>query len=409
MSVAECEATLGMRGRLVATAENRPLLRKWLAAQGVPALFAHGMAMRHLAAVYNDISDKTLDRARSDGAKALADIGGNGSMDGATEQDSPIPVRVVDVPVVRPVNGDQDGAAAAIEAAIRTIAESVTPRAAPLDADAVRGIVRDELADREKIVRVEMVRGDGEVVRIDGAQHREMPKLAKLATVRDADGYVPNIWLAGEASSGKTSACKRLAKAMGLTWYFNGAISMPHEMLGFIDGAGNYHRTPFRDAYEHGGFYTFDEVDRCDPGALLAVNPHLANGLAQFPDRQVVRHRDCIISATGNTWGLGGNATYVGACKLDAAFVDRFPYRLEWNIDESLELAISGNESWCRRVQRARANAKRNGLKVIIGMRTTLAGAASIRDLGMTEEQAAETTYLANLTPEQRRMVESVS
>jgi hypothetical protein len=70
---------------------------------------------------------------------------------------------------------------------------------------------------------------------------------------------------------------------------------MPHEMLGFIDAAGNYHRTPFRDAYEHGGIYTFDEVDRSDPVALLAVNPHLANGVATFPDGQIKRHKDCLI------------------------------------------------------------------------------------------------------------------
>jgi hypothetical protein len=30
---------------------------------------------------------------------------------------------------------------------------------------------------------------------------------------------------------------------------------MPHEMLGFIDAAGHYHRTPFRDAHEHGGIF----------------------------------------------------------------------------------------------------------------------------------------------------------
>jgi cobaltochelatase CobS len=100
---------------------------------------------------------------------------------------------------------------------------------------------------------------------------------------------------------------------------------MPHEMLGFIDAAGNYHRTPFRDAYEHGGIYTFDEVDRSDPVALLAVNPHLANGVATFPDGQIKRHKDCLIICTANTWGNGANADYCGATKLDAAFMSRFP------------------------------------------------------------------------------------
>jgi hypothetical protein len=114
-----------------------------------------------------------------------------------------------------------------------------------------------------------------------------------MAQARDADGHHVNIFFSGEASSGKTTACKQLAKALERMWYFNGAISMPPEMLGFIDAAGNYRRTPFRDAYEHGGIYTFDEVDRSDPVALLAVNPHLANGVATFPDGQIKRHKDC--------------------------------------------------------------------------------------------------------------------
>ena len=179
----------------------------------------------------------------------------------------------------------------------------------------------------------------------------------------------------GKRASGKTTACKQLAKALERKWYFNGAISMPHEMLGFIDAAGNYHRTPFRDAYEHGGVYTFDEVDRSDPVALLAVNPHLANGIATFPDGQIKRHKDCLVICTANTWGNGANADYCGATKLDAAFMSRFPARLSWNIDKAFEMSIAGNETWARRVQTARAKAQEAGLKVMIDVRMTLAGA----------------------------------
>ena len=145
---------------------------------------------------------------------------------------------------------------------------------------------------------------------VEGPLHPNFPLLLKMAQARDADGHHVNIFFSGEASSGKTTACKQLAKALERMWYFNGAISMPPEMLGFIDAAGNYHRTPFRDAYEHGGIYTFDEVDRSDPVALLAVNPHLANGVATFPDGQIKRHKDCLIVCTANTWGNGANAEY---------------------------------------------------------------------------------------------------
>jgi cobaltochelatase CobS len=147
------------------------------------------------------------------------------------------------------------------------------------------------------------------------------------------------------------------------------------------------------------------EVDRSDPVALLAVNPHLANGVATFPDGQIKRHKDCLIICTANTWGNGANADYCGATKLDAAFLSRFPARLSWNIDKAFEVAIAGNEAWAQRVQAAREKALATGLKVMIDVRTTLAGAALIA-AGMSEHEAAEATYLANVTPDQRSMID---
>ena len=141
------------------------------------------------------------------------------------------------------------------------------------------------------------------------------------------------------------------------------------------------------------------------PVALLAVNPHLANGVATFPDGQIKRHKDCLIVCTANTWGNGANADYCGATKLDAAFMSRFPARLSWNIDKAFEMSIVGNETWAQRVQTARAKAQAAGLKVMIDVRMTL-GAALIAS-GLSEQEAAEATYLANITPDQRRMIEA--
>jgi cobaltochelatase CobS len=248
----------------------------------------------------------------------------------------------------------------------------------------------------------------GKAIKVVGARHKNFERLLKIASLRGVDGQRLGIFLSGEASSGKTTGAKQVAEALGLKWYFNGAISLPHEMLGFIDGAGTYHRTPFRDAYEFGGVYTFDEVDRSDPNALLAVNPHLANGVATFPDKQVKRHKDCIIICTANTWGLGMDANYSGATKLDAAFLSRFPVKISWDIDLDLEFAIVNNKEWLARVRRARANARAVGLKVMIDVRTSLAGSTLIDEGGFSSDEAAELTYLANLKPEQRKQIELV-
>jgi hypothetical protein len=254
-------------------------------------------------------------------------------------------------------------------------------------------------------VRIELATQEGETRELEGHHHPMFARLLKMAVSRGVDGFVPNIWLAGPAGSGKTHAAKMVAKALGLAWHYNGALSMPHELLGFRDARGNYHRTPFREAYEHGGVYLFDEVDASDNIALLALNAALANGTATFPDGQVQRHIDCIIIATANTWGLGATADYVGRSKIDAAFLARFPGRLPWGYDSALEVAISGNAAFARRVIDARERARTHGIKVIIDPRASIAGSAYIAN-GFSSDEAADMTYLANLTPEHRKLVE---
>lgn len=276
-----------------------------------------------------------------------------------------------------------------------------------IDVGAVADIVLKKIEERvPRKVEIQLIDDKKVVKKLDNKpRHAKFEHLIRSASVRLANGYVPGIFLQGEASSGKTTGAHQLAEALGLQWHFNGAISFPHEMLGFIDGAGKYHRTPFREAYEKGGVYTFDEVDRCDPVALLAVNPHLANGVATFPDKQVKRHKDCIIVCTANTWGLGADANYSGATKLDAAFLSRFPIRISWDIDPQLEQAIVQDGEWLSMVRAARARARAVGLKVLIDTRAALAGVALLQ-AGYTRQEAADMTYLANLKPEQRKQVQ---
>lgn len=254
-------------------------------------------------------------------------------------------------------------------------------------------------------VRIELAR-DGVVVgAADGHHHPKFATLCRMLSARQSNGFAPSVWISGPAGSGKTHAVSQFAAAAGLPFHFNGAVGMSHELLGFIDAAGHYHRTPFREAYENGGVYLFDEVDASDNAALLALNAAMANGRATFPDAQIERHKDCIIVATANTFGLGGTADYVGRAKIDAAFVDRFGGRLFWQYDTALEVAISGNPEFARRVQAARERARAAGLKVVISPRAVIAGAAYIAQ-GMTPDEVAEVTYLANLTDEQKKIVE---
>lgn len=279
-----------------------------------------------------------------------------------------------------------------------------------VDENTVREIVAAEIDKAlqehsgQKITRIELTENGISVGKIDGFQHPEFSKLLRSASARAADGYAPNVWIAGPAGSGKTYAVGQVARALDVPFHYNGAIGMPHELLGFIDAGGTYHRTAFREAYENGGCYLFDEVDGSDNSALLALNAALANGSATFPDKVVKRHKDCRIFAAANTWGMGATAEYVGRAKLDAAFLSRFPVRITWNYDDRLEQDICGNVDFARMVQKARAAAANIGLKVLITPRDSMAGAALVAN-GFTLIEAAEMTYLASLSNEQKEML----
>jgi cobaltochelatase CobS len=268
----------------------------------------------------------------------------------------------------------------------------------------VRAIVKEEIKSLPALT-IELKR-DGEVfAKVEGRQHAKFPSLLKACSARTADGFAPNVWISGPAGSGKTRACMEVAKALGLEFHYNGALTMAHELMGFRDAAGNYHDTPFRKAFTAASVYLFDEVDGSDNGALLPLNAALANGHAAFPDGSHERHKDSRIIAAANTWGLGATADYVGRAKLDAAFLNRFPVKVHFDYDLELEAAISGNPDYAREVQAARAAAHRAGLKVVISPRDTMAGAALIA-AGFSKAEAKELTYLASLTADQRRMIE---
>lgn len=270
--------------------------------------------------------------------------------------------------------------------------------------DHIRPAIEKALSNVSTI-KIEMTSNGVAVGESTGHHHPSYATLCRALSCRSADGFFPNVWIAGPAGSGKTHAARSFAKAAGLEFYYNGALRDAFELLGYMDASGVYHTTPFRQAYEHGGVYLFDEVDGSDNAALLALNGALANGIAAFPNGMIERHPDCRIIATGNTWGLGATSDYVGRGKIDAAFLDRFGVRMSWDYDVALEVAISGNADFARRVQSARERARAAGLKVLITPRASIAGAALIA-AGFTHDEAAGMTYLANLSNDQKKIIE---
>ena len=169
----------------------------------------------------------------------------------------------------------------------------------------------------------------------DAIMHHKFPLLAAAVAAR------VNVMLVGPAGSGKTTAAVKAAQALGLPFYGTGAINSEYKLTGFIDAQGRIVSTAFRQAFEHGGVFLFDEIDASLPGALLAFNAALANDWMDFPDANVKRHENFRVIAGANTFGTGADRQYVGRNQLDAASLDRYAV-IEWNYDEALEAALLG-------------------------------------------------------------------
>jgi SpoVK/Ycf46/Vps4 family AAA+-type ATPase len=213
------------------------------------------------------------------------------------------------------------------------------------------------------------------------------------------------VWLAGPAGSGKTSIAEALAKALGLPFFFNGAIDSPYKLAGFIDAQGRIIRPAFRQAYENGGVYLFDEVDASMPAAVLAFNSAMSNGKYDFPDGTVERHKDFYCVAAANTFGLGASDDYVGRMKQDAAFLDRFP-SIYLDYDEALENAIAGNADWVSYVQSCRRVARSRGLRVVISPRASIFG-SKLLAAGMARERVAELAIRKGMNAEHWQTIQS--
>lgn len=323
-------------------------------------------------------------------------------------------------PAAKPAGGDQQAAsvAAAIagalgglsfgltaeqtEAIAKRVAEGV---AGPIALKAAEKAIADATIPRP----ITVIRKDGEgneTGKTDlGHQHMTFETLLKVCTTRGGDGYALNTWLVGPAGSGKTTAAKNVAKAMGLPFYFNGAIDNEYKLLGFTDAQGRIVSRPFREAWVNGGVYLFDEVDASLPGAVLAFNAALANGSCDFPDGNIERHADCIVIACANTFGSGATSEYVGRMKMDAAFVDRF-VQLQWDYDETLERALSGNDTWVRKVHKVRKAVRDLGIRHVVSPRASMFGAAMLAN-GFPEVEVIEMTVRKGLSDEQWSSIRS--
>ena len=284
---------------------------------------------------------------------------------------------------------DQSDAVNQLAIALETLTQNYIR---PIDSDDVREIVNEMISNANfpavpsvpsQTISIKI--NDLPTVSID-QQHERFPILLALCASR------VNTMLVGAAGSGKTTAAHEVAKALGLPFYATSCNEQmsPAGLVGFIHANGGYVETDFRKAYEFGGVFLFDEMDRGRPAVLAALNMALANGSMSFADGIVKRHADFICIAGANTFGRGADHQYTTAQALDAATLDRF-FTLEWGYDRSLTRALLGLQvtrnyikpcasgytldQWVDRVERIQDVIEAKKIRHLVTPRAALAGA----------------------------------
>lgn len=231
-----------------------------------------------------------------------------------------------------------------------------------------------------------------------GTVHKQTP------AVLSALGAGLNVYLHGPAGSGKTTLAQLAAKAFNLAFYAAAKVESEYLLIGFKDAQGQTVRTPFREAYENGGVFLFDELDASSPSAVVALNMALANRCCVFPDGIINMHPDFKCIAAGNTTMGGANRQYAGRAPMDGASIDRF-FFIEWGYDEALEREIAPNKLFCDYVQLVRKVLADKGIQALVTPRATLDGAKALQ-AGMSWEAATRGAVYKGLDAETVETVE---
>jgi cobaltochelatase CobS len=364
-------------------------MRRALTLAGIDQATINAMTDRELAAVYN----------------------------GVEPERKPEPVEPVEPEQEQPIMKQEpkpvaaEGVALAISQAIGDAISGFKPS---LDEQAIIDLInRHATKTVTKHHHITISRPDLPDVEIKGAH----PALKEVVDILACD---ENAYIVGGAGSGKTTLAVQAAEALDTDFYMVGSVLDKYELTGFVDGAGRYHRTPFRDAVEHGGVFLFDEIDGSLPSAVLAFNAALENGRYTFPDNATIEidKSKTFFIAAANTVGTGANRQYVGRYELDRATLDRF-IQIEVGYDNGIERAMAVNafkqaggkpehESvathWCDEVQTFRALLDERRILALCTPRATRHG-AKLLARGWSFDRVKEVELFKHLSADQRKQL----
>lgn len=226
------------------------------------------------------------------------------------------------------------------------------------------------------------------------AEPSNHPEYANLRTL--VKGRI-KVMLVGPTGSGKTIACRKIAKELGLEFLPQSFCNQTPEsrFAGYMDANGRYIESGFYRVFKHGGLYLFDEMDAANPNCLTAFNAAVENRVYTFPNGEFVEaHPDFACVGAANTFGTGASLDYQRN-RLDGATLKRF-LKLAWGYDEAHEMRIAPRGDWTRHVQKARRAAERIGLRIMVSPHDSIYGGQAL-DAGLPWAKVEEMSFLAGL------------
>jgi len=332
--------------------------------------------------------------------------------------------------VVGKLKIDEDGNYEVVEGTLKQFGEDVRAEAVkklqPALVDTIAKATAAESEAVEKKLRIEQRKTHAELIKLansvrkievvtpkgskklEGIQHNQFENLLKVISTGQA------AFLVGPAGTGKSHAAETVADSLDLDFHAIsvGSQTSKSDLLGYMTATGDYIRTQFREAYEHGGIFLLDEADAGNSNVLILLNSGLSNGQMAFPDGMVKAHEDFRMIATANTYGYGASRQYVGRNQLDAATLDRFVV-LDWDIDEKLEASfaagVKDGDRWLRVVRAVRNHVlKELDIRMVVSPRAVQRG-VKLLSAGLDFETILPMALTSNTPNGHRKDLENVA